>query len=111
MVLNVSPTDHVLENLWFMGWRVMFGHEVYYDSILLHIEACMCCFTCVIVAAKIKIIQHYYAQPPCENAELSKDWSDFEQLLTDQRMKTQVLHHRIRQFQCEVTKIRAGATS
>ena len=108
MVLNVSPTDHVLENLWFMGWRVMFGHEVYYDSTLLNIQACICCFTCVIVAAKIKIIQHYYAQPPCKIADLPRDWSDFEQFLTYQRMKTQVLHHRVRQFQCGVAKIKTG---
>ena len=113
MILNVSLVDHILENLWFMGWRVTFGLELHIQHIstLMHIQAWICVLTCVIVAAKIKIIQHYYAQPPCNDAELSKDWSDFQQLLTDQRMKTQVLHRRARIFQCAVAKMRAGATS
>ena len=111
MILNTSLTDHVLEHFWFMAWLVTFGSCQLIDSShLLLIQASIWGFTCLVVAAKIKIIQHYYAQPQSENAEFSKVCSNFQHLLTDLRMDTQVLHRRVGYFRCEVAKVQVGST-
>ena len=108
-IFAVSLTDHVMEHFWFMAWLVTFGSCKLIDSShLLPIQASICGFTCVVVAAKIKIIQHYYAQPQTENVEFLKDCSNFRHLLTNLRMDTQVLHQRVGFFRWEVAKIRDG---
>ena len=106
MTFNVSLPFHLWECFGVMGLLAMFGScHLVESSPVLVIQACISVLSCIFVAAKIAIIQHYFAPPQSHNDESPKV-SELRHLLVDIKRETQVLHRRVGLFQRSVAKIK-----
>ena len=106
MTFNVSLPFHLWECFGVMGLLAMFGScQLIESSPVLVIQACISVLSCIFVAAKIAIIQHYFAPPQSHNDESPKV-SELRHLLVDIKRETQVLHRRVELFQRSVAKIK-----